>query len=171
MVGKGEYAMKRILGLIFSVPIIACLLPPSSAAQDEYTMILVAGQGSLVKAQTWIDFLRKNELTVEHYVLSELDEVKKYPHITIMGGLDEAGFKEILAEVVGADEAASLTKKGAKQMFLKENVWEPGQKVLVFAGNDVAAAAEARTESRDTWMEYLTEWFDLEDMPGGLRAY
>lgn len=163
--------MKRIAGLIFSVFIIACLLMPSSSAQDEYTMILVAGQSSLVKAQTWIDFLKKNELTVEHYVLSELDQVKKYPYITIMGGLDESGIKELLTEVIGAGETASLGEKGAKKMFLKEDVWEPGQKVLVFAGNDIAAAAAARTESRDTWMEYLTEWFDLEEVPGGLRAY
>ncbi len=163
--------MKRIAVLIFSVLIIACLLLPSSGAQDEYTMILVASQGSLVKAQTWIDFLEKNELTVEHYVLSELDQVKKYPFITIMGGLDESGIKELLTEVIGADETASLGESGAPKMFLKEDVWEPGQNVLIFAGKDVAAAAAARTESRDIWMEYLTEWFDLEEVPGGLRAY
>ncbi len=163
--------MKRIAGLIFSILMIACLLVPSSGAQDEYTMILVAGQGSLVKAQTWIDFLKKNELTVEHYVLSELDQVKKYPYITIMGGLDESGIKELLTEVIGADETASLGETGTGQMFLKEDVWAPGQRVLIFAGNDVDAAAEARTGSRDAWMEYLTEWFDLEEVPGGLRAY
>ena len=163
--------MKRIAGLIFSVFIIACLLLPSAVAQDEYTMILVASQGSLVKAQTWIDFLKQNELTVEHYVLSELDQVKKYPYITIMGGLDESGVKELFTEVIGTDETASLGESGAQKMLLKEDVWEPGQKVLIFAGNDVAAAAEARTESRDTWMEYLTEWCDLEEVPGGLRAY
>lgn len=163
--------MKRIAGLIISVLILACLLLPSSGAQDEYTMILVASQGSLVKAQTWIDFLKKNELTVEHYVLSELDLVKKYPYITIMGGLNESGIKELLTEVIGADETASLAGKGAKQMFLKEDVWASGQKVLIFAGNDVESAAAARTESRDTWIEHLTEWFDLEEVPGGLRAY
>jgi len=163
--------MKRIAGLIFSVFIIACLLLPTSGAQSEYTMILVAGQGSLVKAQTWIDFLKKNELTVDHYVLSELDQVKNYPYITIMGGLDETGIEEMFTEVIGAAETASLAEKGAKKMFLKEDVWKPGQKVLVFAGNDVAAAAAVRTESRDAWMEYLTEWFDLEEVPGGLRAY
>ncbi len=163
--------MKRIAGLIFSVFVLSCLLLPTSGAQDEYTMVLVAGQGSLVKAQTWIDFLKQNELTVEHYVLSELDQVKNYPYITIMGGLDETGIKDVLTEVIGAAETDSLTEKGAKKMFLKEDVWKPGQKVLVFAGNDIAAAAAVRTESRDTWMEYLTKWFDLEDVPGGLRPY
>jgi len=169
--GKKEYEMKRFTGLIFFVLAIACLPARNSGAQNEYTMILVSGQGSLVKAQTWIDFLRKNELTVEHYVLSELDQVKDRPYITIMGGLDEAGFKEVLTEVIGAAETASLAEEGAKKMFLKEDVWKPGQKVLVFAGCDADAAAAARTESKDTWMEYLTEWFDLEDAPGGLRPY
>jgi hypothetical protein len=163
--------MKRMLKWAFSVLVIAFLLSSLSKAQIEDTMILVAGQASRVKAQTWIDFLKKNEITVDHYVLSELDKVKGKKYITIMGGLDEAGIKDLLTEVVGAAETALLAKKGAKKVFLKEDVWTPGQKVLVFAGSTVEAAATARTESRDTWMEYLTEWFDLEEAPGGLRAY
>ena len=164
--------MKRAPGLFFFVfAVIACLPAPISGVQSEYTMVVVSGQNSLVKAQTWIDFLRKNELTVDHYVLSELDQVKDSPYITIMGGLDEAGIKEVLAEVIGEAETAALAEKGAKRMFLKEDVWKPGQKVLVFAGCDAAAAAAARTESKESWMKYLTEWFDLEDAPGGLRPY
>ena len=56
-------------------------------------------------------------------------------------------------------------------MLLKENVWKPGQKVLIFTGENADDAAAARSNTRDKWMDLLQEWFDLEDIPGGLRAY
>ena len=163
--------MKPVSNWIISALIMACLLLSVAGAQSEDVLILVAAQGSRAKAQPWIDFLTKNQLDVEHYVLSELDQVKEEPYIAIMGGLDEPGIKELLTEVIGAEEVATLTPKGAKKMYLKTDVWKSGQKVLVFAGSDAGAAAEARVESKDTWMEHLTEWFDLEEVPGGLRAY
>jgi hypothetical protein len=163
--------MKHAPKWIFFISIITFLPLCNSGAQDEDTMVLVAGQASLVKAQTWIDFLKKNGITVDHYVLSELGKVKNNKYITIMGGLDEAGFREVITEIVGADEAAALVGKGAKKMLLKENLWIPGQKILVFAGADAEAAAAIRAESRAAWMKYLEEWFDLEEMPGGLRPY
>jgi len=161
----------RIKNRIFPALIAASLLVTASVAQAQDAMTLVAGQASLVKTQTWIDFLKKNEIAVDHYVLSEFAKVKDKKFITIIGGMDESGIKDILTEVCGAAEAASLTAKGAKKMVLKENLWKPGQKVLVFAGADADAAAAARTESRDAWMKYLKDWFDLGDSPGGLRAY
>jgi hypothetical protein len=163
--------MKSVLKCILSAFIMACLMLPLADAQDEEVLTLVAAQGSRVKAQPWIDFLMKNQLSVDHYVLSELDRVKEKPYVTVTGGLDEPGIKELLTHLIGAEEVASLATEGAGKIYLKENVWNSNQKVLVFAGSDAAAAADARAESRDTWMEYLMEWFDLEEVPGGLRAY
>ena len=163
--------MRPVFSWILSAFIMICLLLPAAGAQSEDAVVLVAAQGSRVKAQPWIDFLMKNQLSVDHYVLSELDQVKEKPYIAITGGLDEPGVKELLTEVIGAEEVAALASEGAKKMYLREDVWESGQKVLVFAGSNTETAAEARADSRDTWMEYLTEWFDLEEVPGGLRAY
>ena len=163
--------MKSIGKWIFPSLISILLLSPASKAQDENVMVLVAAQASLVKAQKWIDFLKLNEIAVEHYVLSELDMVRERRFITIMGGFDEEPIRAIVTELVGAAETSSLAEKGAKKMFLKEGVWTPGQKILIFVGSDVESAAAIRTESKDIWMEYLNEWFDLGEGPGGLRAY
>ena len=163
--------MKRAPGWILAAFILSLLLPAALTAQTEETLYLVAAKDSRVKAQPWIDFLQRYDLPVEHYVLSELDLVKNHDYIAIAGGLDETGFRDVLKGVIGEAAVASLETGGAKKMFLKENVWKPGQKVLVFAGKDAAAAAAARSESRETWLEYLKEWFDLEDVPGGLKAY
>jgi hypothetical protein len=163
--------MKRAPGWILAAFIFSLLLPAASTAQTEETLYLVAAKDSRVKAQKWIDFLQLYDLPVEHYVLSELDLVKNHDFIAIVGGLDETGFRDLLKGVIGEAGVASLETEGAEKMFLKENVWKPGQKVLVFAGRDAAAAAAARSESRERWLEYLKEWFDLEDVPGGLKAY
>jgi hypothetical protein len=163
--------MKQISKRILPSFIAILLISPALKAQDDDAMALLAAQASLIKAQKWIDFLKQNEIPVDHYVLSEFEMVKERRFITIMGGLDEAPIQAIITELVGADEASSLAKKGAKKMLLKEDVWKPGQKILIFVGSDAEAAAAIRTESRDEWMEYLDEWFDLGEGPGGLRAY
>ncbi len=163
--------MSKINYCVFPAFLAAFLLAAASGAHAQDPMTLVSGQASLVKTQTWIDFLKKNEIAVDHYVLSELPKVKDKNYITIVGGMDEPGIKDVVAEVCGAGEAAALSAKGARKMFLKENVWKQGQKVLIFAGADADAAAAARTESREQWMKYLKAWFDIGDIPGGLRAY
>ena len=154
--------------LSFLLAILVLSSPAWVLAQD--TMILVASQASLVKAQPWIDFLKKNEISVDHVVLSEVKSVKNKKYITVVGGMDEPGIKELVTEVVGS-EAADLAKPGAKRMFMKENTWVAGQRILVFAGDNAESAAAARTESREQWMKYLKDWFDLGEGPGGLKAY
>jgi len=163
--------MKHTPRWILAAFILYFLLPVASKAQTEDILYLVAAKDSRVKAQQWIDFLNQYDLQVEHYVLSELDMVKDHDFIVITGGLDEAGFRDILKSLIGEAEIASLEAKEPGEMYFKEDVWKPVQKVLVFAGRDADAAAAARRDSKETWMEYLTEWFDLEEVPGGLKAY
>lgn len=163
--------MRQIPAWILTAFLFALLLPAASQAQTGESLYLLAAKDSRVKAQAWIDFLKRYDLPVEHYVLSELDQVKDYDYIAIAGGLEEAGIRDLFKEILSDAEVASLEKAESGKMFLKEDVWKPGQMVLIFAGKDAAAAAEARSESKETWMEYLEEWFDLEEIPGGLRAY
>jgi hypothetical protein len=155
--------------LAFALAVFLLSSPAWVLAQD--TMFVVANQASLTKAQPWIDFLKKNEITVETVAPSELKSVQNKKYITIMGGMDEPGIKDIATELVGASEASSLAKPGAKKMLMKENTWVAGQRILVFAGDNVESAAAARTESRETWMKYLKDWFDIGSGPGGLKAY
>ena len=163
--------MKHTPGWIFTAFIIALLLSASSYAQTGESLYFVAAKESRVQAQAWIDFLKRYELPVEHYVPSEIDLVKDHDFIAIAGGLDETGISDLLKNILGDAEVSSLETAETGKMILKENIWKPEQKVLVFAGKDAATAADARSDSKEEWMEYLEEWFDLEEVPGGLRAY
>jgi len=163
--------MKHMPSWILAAFIFALLLPAAAKAQTGEALYLVAAKESRVKAQKWIDFLNAYDQPVEHYVLSEVDLVKDKDFIALTGGLDEKGFRDLLVEIIGESEVSALEKADAGKMFLKEDVWKPGQKVIVFAGKDTDAAVEARSDAKETWMEYFEEWFDLEEIPGGLRAY
>jgi hypothetical protein len=132
---------------------------------------LVGNQASLSKAQTLVDFLKKNEISVDIVTLSDFHKVKSNYFIVIEGGMDDPSIQKLVNEVLGPAEADALSKPGAKKMFMKENVWQQGQKVLVFSGSNADAAAAARADSREVWMKYLKEWFDLGEGPGGLKAY
>lgn len=163
--------MKRVSGWILAAFLFSMILPAASMAQTGEPLYLLAAKESRVKAQKWIDFLKQYDQPVEHYFLSEADEVKKQDYIAITGGLNEPGFRDLLLDVVGADGVASIENGDKGTMLLKKDVWKQGQMVLVFAGKTAEAAAEARNASKEEWMEYLDEWFDLEEIPGGLRAY
>ena len=126
---------------LFLLTVFVLFSPARVLAQD--TMILVASQASLVKTQPWIDFLKKNEISVEHAVPSEFKSVKNKKYITIVGGMDEAGIKDMITEVIGPAEASTLAQAGAKKTFMRENIWVAGQRVLIFAGDNAESAAAA----------------------------
>jgi hypothetical protein len=158
--------------------VLACLLaavmcvPAGKAMAADDTMKFVAAPASVTKAGGFIGYMKKRGVaTVDIVAPANAASVKKSGVVVIEGGMDDPAVKALITEVVGAAEAGPLAKDGAKKMFVKENMWQPGQKVLVFAGNNVESAAAARAENKDTWDKLITKWFDLEDAPEGLKGY
>jgi hypothetical protein len=167
-----EVKMKKGKKLGLGVIVTIIILMISSLALAEDLMILVTSQDDLKKNQPWVDFLMKNEITVKHFLPGDFEAVKKsFYYVTIMGGMDQSGIKKLIGEAVGPTEGNTLANKGTKKMIIKENVWQPGQKVLIFTGDTSQSAIQARTENRETWMKYLKEWFSLGEGPSGLKAY
>jgi hypothetical protein len=160
----------RVKALIWWV-IVLLLILPAALVRAEDVMKLIVNQASLSKVQAWMDFLQKNEISVDLVAPADFSKVKSSYFIAIEGGMDDPAIQKLVTEVAGSAEADALSKPGAKKMFMKENVWQPGQKVLVFAGSNAEAASAARADSREAWMKYLKAWFDLGEGPGGLKAY
>jgi hypothetical protein len=167
-----EVKMKKSKKLGLGIMATLLFLTISSLALAEDLMILVASQDDLKKVQPWVDFLTKNEITVKHFLPGDFEPVKKsFYYVTLVGGMDQSGIKKLITEVVGPAEVAALANKGTPKMIVKENVWQPGQKVLIFTGDTSQSAVQARTENREAWMKYLKEWFNLGEGPSGLKAY
>ena len=150
--------------------VLTCILPPALAAADE-PMTVVANSQNQTKAQKWVDFLLMNEVDVEFVEPGDFNSIKTAKYVAIMGGVDDPAVKKLVSDILGPNEATAMAKPGAKKMYIKKGYGAQDQEMLIFTGSDTQAAVDARTESRDTWMPMLTEWFDLDDGPGGLKAY
>ena len=91
-----------------------------------------------------------------------LFDQEKEKYIIVLAGAKGAGSVEgFVKQVLTKEELESGNQAGGK-MFVKVNVFVPGQTIIVFTGSDEAAAAEARKNSRKTWWSHLVQWFELD---------
>ena len=112
------------------------------------------------------------EKLMTQFGMDSFDKFKTNPYVVIMGGMDEAdGIKGLAKELLDDGEFKDASKKGNGEMFLKFKKWDPMQTVIMFAGSDMAAAAEARQENRETWWNSFITWFDLEADMEGFHVY
>jgi hypothetical protein len=144
---------------------------PTTWAIAGEPMTVVADSYNQNKAQKWVDFLLSKEVKVEFCEPADFDSVKTAKYIAIMGGVDDPDIKKLITDIIGAEEVDALAQKGAKKMFVKNGYGAQDQEMLIFTGSDSDAAADARVESKETWMPILTEWFDLDEGPGSLQMY
>lgn len=164
--------MKKSEKIGFWILATLVFLTLSSWVLAEDLMIVVSSKEEQKNVQPWVDFLNKNEIAVKSFAPGDFEAIKKsFYYVALAGGMDQAEMKKLVTEAVGPDEAAALAKPGAKKMLVKENDWQPGQKVLIFTGNNSQAAIQARTENREAWMKYLKEWFSLGEGPSSLKSY
>jgi hypothetical protein len=124
-------------------------------------LFIVANQTSLDLAKDFITMLNNESIPLA-IATDDFDKVKNAKHIVVLGGAKGQGsVDEFTKQILTAQEQESGNQPGGK-MFLKENVFTQGQTIIVFAGPDVASAADARKNSRKIWWQYLVEWFDLD---------
>lgn len=163
--------MKALNKHIIVALMVSIFLMPAAWAMADDGITVVANPYNQNKAQKWVDYLLQNEVTVKFAKPEDFESVKSSKYLAIIGGVDDEHIMNLVSQAVGGKEASAMAKKGAKKMFIKDGTWAPGQKVLIFTGSDTEAAAQARVESRESWMPYLVDWFDLDEGPTTLRAY
>lgn len=124
-------------------------------------LFIVANQTAVGLAKEFFNNL-SNESIPLAIISEQFDKVKNEKYIVVLGGAKGPGsVDEFVKLVLTKEEQASANQPGGK-MFIKENVFTQGQTIIVFAGADEAAAAEARKNARKTWWPYFVKWFDLD---------
>ena len=162
-------AKKTLLILAAIMALSLTLSPMAALGQDQ--LIVVATKQTYQAAQRWVDFLTTKGIVPKNVEPSQFGQYKQSEYIAVMGGVDEAGIKELVKEAVGDQELAALSQKGAGKMYVKSNVWGPGQNVVIFAGSDAQAAEKARVDAKDEWMGLFADWFGLEMGGPSLKGY
>jgi hypothetical protein len=124
-------------------------------------LCLVGNQASLDLAKDFITTLN-NESVPLAVVTDQFDKVKAEKYIIVLGGTkgpeSAAG---LVKQILTAKELEEGNQPGGK-MFIKENVFAPGQVIIVFLGADDAASANVRKNNKKTWWQYIARWFELE---------
>lgn len=162
--------MKALIKMIGTYVIAMLIILPSAVLADDM-MTVIANSKDQESAQRWIDYLVSNEIMVDVIIPKYFGSNSDSDYLVIMGGVDNAVVKKILIDLIGADEVAAMSKKGAAKMYLIKDKYAIDQKILVYTGSDSQAAIKARIESKEEWMPMLEAWFDLEEGPSGLKAY
>jgi hypothetical protein len=142
------------------IGLISFLLFLNTAFADD-KLFIVANQTALGLAKDFLSSMNNESIPLS-IVMEQFDKVKKEKYVVVLGGAKGAGsVDDFVKQVLTAQEQEAAKQPGGKY-FLKENVFAPGQVIIVFTGSDEAAAADARKKNRNTWWQYLAKWFDLD---------
>ena len=151
---KSKYAF-----IIFVASLVISTFAGSGYAFDK--ICLVTNQAALNQAQEFITTLNNESIPLT-VVMDQFEKVKKEKYIIVLGGAKGPGsVDEFIQQVLTKEEQQAGNQPGGK-FFIKENVFAAGQVIVVFAGANESAAAEARKNSRKTWWGLLSKWFDLD---------
>jgi hypothetical protein len=153
---------KKNRAVIASIGFLVLLVSLHSAFAAE-KLFIVANQKSLDLAKDFLATLNNESIPLQ-FVTDQYDKVKKEKYIIVLGGAKGSGSVDgFIQQILTPKEQESGNKPGGG-IYIKDNVFvkDQGQVIVVFAGPDEAAAAEARKNSRKTWWELLVKWFDLD---------
>jgi hypothetical protein len=159
--------------VIVLVGITVCLaLSHGSRAQEVRQLIVVANDQSYELASAWVNFLKNESVPFTRIMPSDFEKYKKEKNIVILGGPNEPdGVGAIVKQALTKEEQDYMSEEGRFRMYVKNDVWAPGQNVMVFAGSDSKAAAKARTVSRQKWIGIFNEWLGIDISEAGIVAY
>jgi len=92
-----------------------------------------------------------------------------------MGGMDEPdGIKEIVKKVISTEEFQSISRDDNGKALIKyvvpnsvksPHMWGATVSYMIFSGPDRRSAVKARRNSKNTWWEELSIWFDIDESP------
>ena len=148
---------KRILVALIGLAILPIFLNSALAADK---LFLVANQKALDQAKDLITTLNNESISIA-IVMDQFEKAKKEKYIFVLGGAKGPGSVDDFIKQVLTPQELESSAQGAK-FFVKENVFSPGQTIIVFTGSDETAAAEVRKSNRKTWWGLLAKWFDLD---------
>ena len=145
---------------VASIGIMFLLLFLGSAFASDKLFIL-ANQASVQLAKEFITTMNNESIPLA-IVMDQFEKVKKEKYIIGLGGAKGPGsVDEFIRQVLTPEEQKSGNQPGGK-IFIKENVFNQGQVIIVFAGPDEASAADARKNGRKTWWPYIAKWFEID---------
>lgn len=124
-------------------------------------LFIITNQTALDMAKDFITTLNNESIPLA-VTLDQFEKVKNEKYIIVLGGAKGPGGVDAFIKQVLTPEEQKAGSQPEGKIFVKENVFSQGQRIIVFVGPDEAAAATARKSNRKTWWDCLVKWFDLD---------
>jgi|Deesub1362B_J571_1020462.scaffolds.fasta_scaffold05958_2 hypothetical protein len=112
-------------------------------------IVILANLIDYALATDLFEYLRNAGYEVIHVLPENFDSYKSEKNIIILGGHKAPeGVGEIVGDLLSAEQKAMLEKPGAVEMFTSRDIWAPGQRVIVLAGNTREETKQAHRQHR-----------------------
>ncbi len=95
------------------------------------------------------EYLRNAGYDVVHVLPGNFNSYRSEKNIIILGGHRAYdGVGDIVGDLLSAQQKAELEQKGAVKMFSFSDIWAPGQRIIVLAGNTREETRQAHRKHR-----------------------
>jgi len=112
-------------------------------------VVVLANLIDYALASDLFEYLRNAGYEVVHVLPENFDSYKSEKNIIILGGHKAPdGVGEIVGDLLSAKQEAELEQKGAVKIFTFMDIWTPGQKIVVLAGNTREETKQAHRKHR-----------------------
>ncbi|WP_456473729.1 hypothetical protein [Candidatus Pyrohabitans sp.] len=99
-------------------------------------IVILANLIDYALASDLFEYLRNAGYEVVHVLPENFASYKSEKNIVILGGHKAPdGVGEVVGSLLGSEQKAMLEKPGATERFTFSDIWAPGQRITVFAGN------------------------------------
>ncbi len=111
-------------------------------------------------AEDFLSFLDMNNVRITRITAADFPEHQEDKILVILGGPDAYnGVGYIVQTALDANEIDLVREEGTSTMFIKTNVWEDEQLVLILAGTDRELTQQAGITNEEKVLSRLQEWF------------
>jgi len=155
----------KTMKILFMISIGVMICHPfiyKSYANHQFTfenkLIILANDRTFQSEQVrkWTTFLVTENLHLQHSTAQEFGNYKEEKYIVVLGGPNEGdGIGDIIKTLLTKEEQDWVNQPGYGKMYIKHNVWQDDQTIIIFAGHDQKAADAARVASKKDWWPIL----------------
>lgn len=129
----------------------------------EADLLIVATPATHAMAGAFTGFLERKSV---RYLQLEPESSGPYleaEYIAVIAGVDEGnGVRALIAKVLqDEEELAWLAEPGNGAIYIRDDSFAEGQKVMLIAGSSPAVAVEGLDYYRDQWLAPLATWLDI----------
>jgi len=146
--------MKRIFIILLALLIIVPLTVIAGSR-----IVVVSNSIDYELAEDFVNYLDSNGRPVLHVTAKELDAHNQEPFIVILGGPDAPEGIGVQTSTLLSDEEKEVlrAKQGNYGMYVKTNVWKPGQLVFILAGNHRNDTQKAGADNQKSILTQATD--------------